>query len=64
MASLNLAHRIEIWDYQYEGVCYEIHVDAIEQRFIKDVYTDRGTDIRGIDPDVLAHLEQVIAGIE
>jgi len=59
MKDLSLETKIEIWNYHYEGIWYELHVDATEQRFIKDVFAERGE----ITPELFEHFEEVVEGI-
>ena len=59
MSNLTLETKIEIWNYQYEGIWYEIHVDATEQRFIKEVFAESGL----VTAELLAHFESVVDGI-
>ena len=59
MSNLTLETKIEIWNYQYEGIWYEIHVDATEQRFIKEVFAERGE----VTAELLAHFHEVVDGI-
>jgi hypothetical protein len=59
MNNLSLETKIEIWNYRYEGIWYEIHVNATEQRFIKEVFAETGE----VTADLLAHFEEVIDNI-
>jgi hypothetical protein len=59
MNNLSLETKIEIWNYRYEGIWYEIHVNATEQRFIKEVFAEAGE----ITAELLAHFEEVIDNI-
>jgi hypothetical protein len=59
MNNLSLETKIEIWNYFYDGIWYEIHVNATEQRFIKEVFAETGE----ITPELLAHFEEVIDNI-
>ena len=59
MSNLTLEAKIEIWNYQYEGIWYELHVDATEQRFLKQVFAERGD----LTSDLMAHFESVVDNI-
>ena len=59
MNNLWMLAKIEIWNYFYDGIWYEIHVNATEQRFIKEVFAERGE----VTPELLAHFEEVIDNI-
>jgi hypothetical protein len=59
MNNLSLETKIEIWNYRYEGIWYEIHVNATEQRFIKEVFAETGK----VTSELLAHFEEVIDNI-
>ncbi len=59
MNNLSLETKIEIWNYRYEGIWYEIHVNATEQRFIKEVFAEAGE----VTSELLAHFEEVIDNI-
>ena len=59
MSNLTLETKIEIWNYQYNGIWYELHVDATEQRFIKEVFAESGE----VTQELLAHFEAVVDGI-
>jgi hypothetical protein len=59
MNNLSLETKIEIWNYRYEGIWYEIHVNATEQRFIKEVFAETGE----VTAELLAHFEEVIDNI-
>lgn len=59
MSNLTLETKIEIWNYQYEGIWYELHVDATEQRFIKEVFAESGE----VTSDLMAHFESVVDNI-
>ena len=59
MSNLTLETKIEIWNYQYEGIWYEIHVDATEQRFFKEVFAESGE----VTAELLAHFHEVVDNI-
>jgi hypothetical protein len=59
MNNLSLETKIEIWNYRYDGIWYEIHVNATEQRFIKEVFAETGE----VTAELLAHFEEVIDNI-
>lgn len=59
MSNLTLEAKIEIWNYQYDGIWYELHVDATEQRFLKQVFAERGD----LTSDLMEHFESVVDGI-
>ena len=59
MSNLTLETKIEIWNYQYNGIWYELHVDATEQRFIKEVFAESGE----VTSDLMAHFESVVDNI-
>ncbi len=59
MSNLTLEAKIEIWNYQYNGIWYELHVDATEQRFLKEVFAESGD----VTSDLMAHFESVVDNI-
>ena len=59
MNNLSLETKIEIWNYRYDGIWYEIHVNATEQRFIKEVFAETGE----VTAELLAHFEEVVDNI-
>ena len=59
MSNLTLETKIEIWNYQYNGIWYELHVDATEQRFLTEVFAERGE----VTAELLAHFQEVVDGI-
>ena len=59
MSNLTLETKIEIWNYQYNGIWYELHVDATDQRFITEVFAESGE----VTQELLAHFEAVVDGI-
>ena len=59
MSNLTLETKIEIWNYQYNGIWYELHVDATEQRFLREVFAESGE----VTPDLMAHFDAVVDNI-
>ena len=59
MSNLTLETKIEIWNYQYNGIWYELHVDATEQRFLTEVFAERGE----VTAELLAHFQEVVDNI-
>ena len=59
MSNLTLETKIEIWNYQYNGIWYELHVDATEQRFLTEVFAERGE----VTAELLAHFREVVDNI-
>ena len=59
MSNLTLETKIEIWNYQYNGIWYELHVDATEQRFLTEVFAERGE----VTAELLAHFHEVVDNI-
>lgn len=59
MENLDLYKKIEIWNYQYNGVWYELHVDATEERTVFDVFAEKGK----VTDEMRNHFDEVVSKI-
>ncbi len=58
-STIFISKKIEVLNYKYNGTWYEIHVDATEERFIIDVFAEKGK----ITEELMNHFENVIKEI-
>ena len=58
--SINLDKLIEIWSISYNGIWYEVHVNATEEREIYDTFAEYGE----VTPEIYKHLEKVVSEID
>ena len=59
---MELDKLIEVWSTQLNGLWYEVHVDATEQRIITDVFCEVGG--RNISDKVIDDLQKEVDKIE
>jgi len=55
-----LYKKMEFYNFCYNYVMYEVHVDATEQRVIEQVFAEYGE----VTPKIMAHLEEVVSKID
>jgi hypothetical protein len=60
MRELFIYKKLEVFNYRHNGTWYEIHVDATEERFITDVFAEKGK----VTEELINHFESVIKKIE
>ena len=58
---MTLSKKIEIWDAQYAGLWFELHVDATEERRLIDLFCETTS---GITDDAYTHFEELISKID
>ena len=58
--SIDLDKLIEIFSISYNGVYYEVHVDATDERSIFDVFAESGE----VTDDIRTHLDEVVSKID
>ena len=58
---MTLSKKIEIWDAQYAGLWFELHVDATEERRLCDLFCEATS---GITEDAIAYFEELISKID
>jgi hypothetical protein len=56
-----LSKKIEIWDAQYAGLWFELHVDATEERRLIDLFCET---VSGVTDDAFTHFEELISKID
>lgn len=57
---MQLHKLIEILAHQHNGVWYEIHVDATEERYIMEVFAESGE----VTDEILEALEEEVSKID
>ena len=57
---MELDKLIEIRSTQLNGVWYELHVDATEERFIMDIFAEKGE----VTDEIREALEKAVANID
>ncbi len=57
---MHLDKLIEILGHQHNGVWYELHVDATEERFIMDIFAEKGE----VTDEIREALEKAVANID
>jgi len=58
---MTLSKKIEIWDAQYAGLWFELHVDATEERRLIDLFCET---VSGLTDDAYTHFEELISKID
>jgi hypothetical protein len=58
---MTLSKKIEIWDAQYAGLWFELHVDATEERRLIDLFCET---VSGVTDDAYTHFEELISKID
>lgn len=58
---MTLSKKIEIWDAQYAGLWFELHVDATEERRLIDLFCESTS---GITDDAYTYFEELISKID
>jgi len=56
-----LSKKIEIWDVQFNGLWFELHVDATEDRRLIDLFCESTS---GITDEAMNHFEKLISNID
>ena len=58
---MTLSKKIEIWDAQYAGLWFELHVDATEERRLIDLFCE---NVSGITDEAYTYFEELISKID
>ena len=63
--SIHLDNKIEIWGISYNGVWYEVHVDATEERRVFDIFAEYSDKLTGdIPEDALDYISDTVSKID
>lgn len=52
----------EVYAYQYNGVWYELHVNATDERYLSEVFSENPKEV--IIDELFAHFEEIVKKLD